>query len=65
MLKFLSKFLLIALLTIDHVESNYSKYFYRLLKDILNMYKNLPFLDLFNSYNFCVKLFNNDREYNK
>ena len=22
----------------------------------------LPFLDLFNIYNFCVKLFNNDRE---
>ena len=22
----------------------------------------LPFLDLFNVYNFCVKLFNNDRE---
>ena len=22
----------------------------------------LPFLDLFNIYNFCIKLFNNDRE---
>ena len=33
-----------------------------LMSDIVLL---LPFLDLFNIYNFCVKLFNNDQEYNE